>query len=96
MRQEERMSWQNSVMFIARIARVRCLVIGAVGELVIFHEHMTGTWSVGGMGKEVTVGYKVELADVMTRSRVWEYRWVGKRHAELSLHEQEVIGTLWH
>jgi len=34
MRQEERMSWQNSVMFIARIARVRCLVIGAVGEFV--------------------------------------------------------------
>jgi len=27
---------------VARIARVRCLVIGAVGELVIFNEHMTG------------------------------------------------------
>jgi len=80
MRQEKRMSWHNSVMFIARIARVRCLmVIGAVGELVIFNEHMIGKWSVGEIGKEATVGDKVELAEVMTRSRVWECRWVGNK-----------------
>jgi len=40
MRQGERMSRQNSVMFIVRIARVRYLAIGAVRELVIFNEHM--------------------------------------------------------
>jgi len=79
MRQEERMSWHNSVMFIARIARVRCLVIGAVKELVIFNEHMIGKWFVGEIGKDVTVGDKEELADVMTRSRVWECRWVGNK-----------------
>jgi len=77
MRQEERMSWQNSVMFIARIAQVRRLVIGAVGELVIFNEHMIGKWFEGEIGKEVMVGDKVELAEVMTRSRVWECWWVG-------------------
>jgi len=43
-------------MLIARIARVRYLVIGEVGELVIFNEHM--------------IGNNVELADVMTRSTV--------------------------
>jgi len=54
-------------MFITHIARVRCLVIGAVGELVIFNEHMIGKLSVGEIGKDVTLGDKVELADVMTR-----------------------------
>jgi len=49
-------------MFIARIARVRCLVIGAV---VIFNEHMIDKLSVGEIGKEMTVGDKVELANVM-------------------------------
>jgi len=39
MRQEERMSRQNSVMFIACIARVRYLVIGAIGELIILNKH---------------------------------------------------------
>jgi len=38
MRQEERMSWQNSVMLIASIAQVSYLVIG----VAIFHEHMIG------------------------------------------------------
>jgi len=33
---------------------------------------MIGKWSVGEIGKEMTLGDKVELADVMTRSRVWE------------------------
>jgi len=62
------------------IARVRCLVIGAVEELVIFNEDMIGKWSVGEISKEMTVGDKVELADVMTRSRVglWECQWVNK------------------
>jgi len=58
---------------------VRCLVIGAVGELVIFNEYMIGKWSVSEIGKEVTVGDKVELVEVMTRSRVWECRWVGNK-----------------
>jgi len=56
---------------------MRYLVIGAVGKLVIFKEHMIEKWSVGEIGKEMTVGDKVEIADVMTRSRVWECRWVG-------------------
>jgi len=64
-------------MFIARIARMRYLVIGTVGELVIFNEHIIGKWSVGEISKEMTVWDKEELADVMTRSRVWECRWVG-------------------
>jgi len=38
-----------------------------------------GKWSVGEIGKEMTVGGKVELADGMTRSRVWECRWVGNK-----------------
>jgi len=45
------------------------LVIEAVGELVIFNEHMIGKLSVGEIGKEKTVGDKVQLADVITRSR---------------------------
>jgi len=57
-------------MFIASIARVKCLVIGAVGELIIFNEHMIEICSVCEIGKEMTVGDKVELADVMTRSRI--------------------------
>jgi len=49
----------------------------------------------------MTVGDKVELADVMTRSRVYmnvvelEIRHI-MTHAELSLHDQEVIRTVWH
>jgi len=31
------------------------------------------------IGKEMTVGDNVELADVMKRSRVWECRWVGNK-----------------
>jgi len=31
------------------------LVIGAVGELVIFDENMIGKWSVGEISKEMTV-----------------------------------------
>jgi len=56
-------------MLIARMALVSYLVIGAVGELVV-NEHMIGKSSVGEIGKERTVGDKVELADVMTKSRV--------------------------
>jgi len=44
------------------------LVIEAVVELVNF----IGKWSVGEIGEEMTVGDKVELADVMMRSGVWE------------------------
>jgi len=40
-------------MLIARMARVRYLVIGAVGELVIFNEHKIGKRSVGEIGKEM-------------------------------------------
>jgi len=42
----------------------------------------------------MTVGDKVELADVMTRS----YENIDEleiRHVELSLHYQEVIRTVW-
>jgi len=39
------------------IAPMRNLVNGAVGELVIFKEHMIG--NVGGIGKEMTVRDKV-------------------------------------
>jgi len=53
-------------MFIARIARVRYLVIGAVGYLLVFHKHMIGKWYVDEIGKEITAGDKVELAKVMT------------------------------
>jgi len=56
-------------MLIARVARVRYLVIGAV-EAVIFNEHMIEKWSVSETGKEKTVKDKVELSDVMTWSRV--------------------------
>jgi len=35
------------------------------------------TGSVGETGKEMTAGDKVELANVMRRSRVWECQWVG-------------------
>jgi len=49
----------------------------SIGELVIFNKHKIGKWSVGEICKEMTVGVKVELADVITRSRVWECRWVG-------------------
>jgi len=52
MRCEETMLWQNSVMSTARIAHVKHLVIGAVGQLVIFNEHMIRKWSVGEIGKE--------------------------------------------
>jgi len=38
-------------MLIGRIALVRYLVIGAVGELVIFNEHMIGKLSVGKISK---------------------------------------------
>jgi len=63
------------------------LVIGAVGQIVIFNEHRIGKkLSVGVIGKEMKVVDKVELAGVMTRSRVayenadeWEMR-----HVELS------------
>jgi len=51
------MLWQNSVMLIARIARVRYLVIGA-GEFVIFNEHMIRKWSECEIYKEMTVGIK--------------------------------------
>jgi len=48
---------------------MRYLVIGTVGELVIFNEHIIGKWSVGEIGKAMTLGDNVELADVMTRSK---------------------------
>jgi len=58
-------------MLIARIARVRHLVLGAVGELVIFKQ--TYDWKmiciIGEIGIAMTMGDRVELADYMTRSR---------------------------
>jgi len=62
-------------MLIVRKARVRYLVIGAVGELVIFNEHMIGKRSTNRQrndSDDMTVGDKVELANVMTIARVRE------------------------
>jgi len=55
-------------MLIARSTRVRHLVTIAVGELAIFNQHMIGKKSVSQITKEMTVGDKVELTNVMTRS----------------------------
>jgi len=41
--------------------RVRYLVIGAVRDLIVCNEHMIGKCSVGEIGKEMTVGDKVDL-----------------------------------
>jgi len=46
------------------------LIIGAVGELVIFNEHIIGKCYVGEIGKAMKTGDKTDLADIMTRSRV--------------------------
>ena len=51
-------------------ARVRRLIIGALGGGVMLREQMIGKWSVGETGKQVRIGDNVEAADVMTRSRV--------------------------
>ena len=45
---------------------------------------MIGKWSAGEIGENVRVGDKVELADVMTRSSVFECRCVEMRHVELN------------
>jgi len=63
-------------MLIVSLARVRYFVIGAVGKLVIFNEHMIGKWSVGEIGKEKTEGDKVirgyDSIDSMRMSMSWK------------------------
>jgi len=53
-------------MLIAFIARVRYLVTVAVGELVIFNEHMIGKRSVDEIGTEVRGGDQCLLGDSIT------------------------------
>ena len=68
-RREKRTSRQKLIMLIECIERVRCLDTGKVGSGLMCSEEMIGKWSEGELGKHVRVGDKVELADVMKRSR---------------------------
>ena len=72
------------VLLIERVERVRCLDTGKVGSGLMCSEEMIGKWSAGEIGENVRVGDKVELADVMTRSSVFECRCVEMRHVELN------------
>ncbi len=65
------------VMLIEYIERVKYLVIGKVRSGLMCSDERIGKWPEGEIGKNVRVGDKVELADVMTRSSVCECRCVG-------------------
>jgi len=62
---------------------------------LIFNEHMIGKWSVGEIGKEMTVGDEVELADIKTRSRVWECWWVENKTCWVIWKRIYEINRMW-